>query len=336
MAFCTNCGKELIPGQVCECQKNIMQNMQVEPSPEKVSEGAGEQEKKENGSQNPEQKNAQQSFADAKEQSVVFATNIFKLLLDILKNPVSAGRKVVEAGNAAVGIVFIVLQGIFTGLFGMVMVNKINGIIDNVGYKVSGVKDALENILSDDYKDATKAVELLKLSPSKGFIISIVGSIALSFIIALIAMLLIMAFRGKANYTSMLIVAGMRCVGMMPVTLLAVIVSFFSVWWSIVIYLISGIMGIIFLGKTITGGTDLNENRLPYVMFILVVIILIIQGFMVSKIGPLYLPDMIRGGFAPAIVELKEQLGGKSFNEIFEDILEELVRSLKRTLYDIG
>ena len=139
MAFCTNCGKELIPGQVCECQKNIMQNMQVEPSPEKVSEGEEKQEQSENGSQNPEQKNAQQSFADAKEQSAAFATNIFKLLLDILKNPVSAGRKAVEEGNATVGIAFIVLQGIFTGLFGIMIANKVNGAINNVTYKLTFV-----------------------------------------------------------------------------------------------------------------------------------------------------------------------------------------------------
>lgn len=330
MAFCTNCGKELIPGQVCECQKNIMQNMQVEPSPEKVSEGEEKQEQSENGSQNPEQKNAQQSFADAKEQSAAFATNIFKLLLDILKNPVSAGRKAVEEGNATVGIAFIVLQGIFTGLFGIMIANKVNGAINNVTYKLGEKAGNLDMLFSDKYESIEKGIGLFKLSYAKCFFISAIGSIALSFVIALIVMLLIMAFRGKTNYNSMLIASGIRCVGMLPVTLLAILVSFVSAW-SILIFMLSGIMGIVFLSRTVTAGAELNEDRLPYIMFIVTVVILVIQVLVAVKIDH-YLPDIIRGVWATVTATVKDGFdgifGSMNIDDILEETIEDLIRSM--------
>lgn len=314
MAFCTKCGRELIQGQVCVCQRNYSENSRIGQT-----ENAAEAEQRSTAriiSQNTRtikqsinsvtQENVHSSVG-VKEQSAALISNVFEVLLAILKAPVTAGRKIVKEGKIAIGISLIILQAVFTGLFAVIIISKINELV--AGAAGSRSKSLLEYA----------SVSVVKLSYLRGFLVSIFGSAALSFIVALIAMLLLMLFRGKTTYTSMLIATGVRCAGMMPVTILAIVVSLLNVSWGIVIFMVSTVMGYIFMGRVLTAGSVFLENRVPYVVFFLVILTVVVQCFMIAKIWPLYLPDVLRASYYDFLRQMKSG-SSDGFTDLLEDI----------------
>lgn len=304
MGFCTNCGKELVEGEICECQVNFAENLQAENV--NVSE-SGEQQ-----AENAVHRE-QQSFAATREPSAVFAHNIFKLLLNILKAPVSAGRRAVEEGNVVVGISYIVLQGIITGLFGMAMVSKLNELIEQVG---RSIVDAY----GYDYTLIINYISMGKFPLGKGFMISLFGSIMLSLIIAVLVMLLLTVFGGRPQFSNAIVAAGVRCVGTMPLSVLALLVSFIDLKWSIIVFLVSGIMGILFMAKTVTAGSGLREDRTPYLMLSLVLLILIVQVIMATNMETWYLSDLAHEAYDEFIINYE--------NMEFSDIVKRLIRKI--------
>ena len=343
MAFCTKCGRELTPGQVCVCQRNYAENGRTGQSvgtqsamgnagrqntDNMIQQGVGratsqsaenmaQQNMRRAVSQDAEnitQQNVKrtisqnagavqpgvQSAVNIKEQSASLVSNVIEVFLAVLKAPVSAGRKVVIEGRVAIGVSLIILQAFFTGLFGVIMISKINELIAGAAGSAS---DSLLEYAS---------VSLVKLSYVRGFLISVLGSAALSFLVALIAMLLMMLFRGKTTYTSMLLATGIRCVGMIPVTVLAILVSILHVGWGIVIFMVSAIIGYIFMGRVLTAGSVFVENKVPYVLFLLVILTVVVQYFMISKIWPLYMPDVLRASYYDFLREMKGESRGLS------------------------
>lgn len=347
MAFCTKCGRELTPGQVCICQRNYSVNSGTGQGTEnieerKIPQNTGAQSsmrniERQNGAnmiqqgmvrtvsknmgntvnqdigrtlqQNAEtsQQNIQGS-SSVKEQSVSLINNVIEVFLAVLKAPISFGRKVVIEGRIAIGVSLIILQAVFTGLFSVIMISKINELI--AGAAGSESSSLLEYA----------SVSLVKLSYLRGFLISVLGSAALSFLIALIAMLLLMLFQGKTTYTSMLLATGIRCIGMMPVTMLAILISILNVGWGIVVFILSAMIGYIFMGRVMTAGSTFVENKVPYVIFLLVILTTVVQYFMIIKIWPLYLPDVLRASYYEFLREMKGGSNGLSgmFKNIFD------------------
>lgn len=232
--------------------------------------------------------------ANKKERSVFFDRNVIDVFFKVLKAPFSTGRKVVTEGGTAIGVSLIILQAFFTGLFGVIMISKIN---ERMG----------------DFDD-------LKLSYIRGFFVSVFGSAALSFLIALIAMLLLMLFRVKTTYTRMLLVTGIRCVGIIPVIVLAILVSFLHVGWGIAVFMVSAMTGYIFMGRVLTAGSVFWENKAPYVFFLLVIVTVAIQCFMIAKIWPFYLPDMLRADYYEFLKKMKE--GSDGFWDMIKNMFD--------------
>ncbi len=336
MAFCTKCGRELTPGQVCVCQRNYTGNGRTgqsvgtqptvrrteRPNAENITQQGVSRGTLQNANnvarqnmgrpvshgiensvrQNTEKTTSQntgavqpnvQSASNIKEQSTFLISNVIEAFFAILKAPVSVGRKVVIEGKIAIGVSLIILQAIFTGLFGVIMISKINELI--AGAAGSGSSSLLEYA----------SVSLVKLSYLRGFLISVLASAAFSFLVALIAMLLLMLFRGKTTYTNMLLASGIRCAGMIPVTVLAILVSILHVGWGIAIFMVSAVIGYIFMGRVLTAGSSFVENKVPYVLFLLVILTIVVQYFMISKIWPLYLPDVLRASYYDFLREMK-------------------------------
>ncbi len=255
------------------------------------------------------------SAANKKEQSVFLGRNVIEVFLKVLKTPVSVGRKVVTEGRTAIGVSLIILQAFFTGLFGVIMIRKINELFELIAAASSKTRSSLGTLpyyLSEfgDAPNYSEARELFyKLSYIRGFLVSVFGSVALSFLVALIAMLLLMLFRVKTTFSSMLLATGIRCVGMIPVTVLAILVSFLHVGWGIVIFMVSAMIGYIFMGRVLAAGSAFAEDKVPYVLFFLVTVTIVIHCFMIVKIWPFYLPDEARADYYAFLREMKG-LGG--------------------------
>ena len=78
------------------------------------------------------------------------------------------------------------------------------------------------------------------------------------------------------------------------------------------IFMLSEIIGFIFRGRVLTAGSVFVKNKLPYVFFFLLILTVFVQYFMISKIWPLYMPDVLRASYYDFLREMKGESRGLS------------------------
>lgn len=286
--------KKLEEGQVCVCQKNFAQNLNPQ-------QGAYNQNR-----MNPVQINIDsEKFNNIKNESKKFANNIFGIFLEILKKPVEAGKRFILSENVIASVALIILQGIFSGLIGIICVGKIN----NIMQLLAGISNQA-------------GFELVKFSSLRVFIVTLIGSAIISFVIALIIWGIVLLFKGKATFPNMLCTVGVRCVGMMPITLVVALMLFISVKFAIIIFISGALVGIIFMGCALMSGTLVRTNHMPYILFITIILSIVVHSFAVSKLAPMYFSDTIRTAYKQGVDNIKDSLSDYDFDNIVESIME--------------
>lgn len=294
MAFCTQCGRELEEGQVCVCQRNFAQDLNTQ-------QGDYNQNR-----MSPVQINIDsEKFNNIKNESKKFANNIFGIFLGILKKPVEAGKSFILSGNVIASVALIILQGIFSGLIGIICIGKIN----NIMQLLAGISNQA-------------GFELVKFSLLRVFIVTLIGSVIISLALALITWGIVLLFKVKAAFPNILCAVGVRCIGMIPVTLAAVLMLFISVKLAIIIFISGALVGIIFMGCALMPGTLAGTNRMPYILFITIILSIVVHLFAVSKLAPMYFSDTVRIAYKKGIAHIKESLSDYDFDDIIESIME--------------
>lgn len=286
MAFCTQCGKELEDGQVCGCQKNFADNVQLNIDNEKAQK--------------------------LKENSKNFANNILQVFLQILKKPARAGKEFIQSGNVMFSMAFIILQGIISGIIVMVYAGKVNSLLD---MSLSIFSKNLK------IKEATNILSQIKFQTSKVFMLALTASIIISIVITLIIWLMAALFKGSTSFSHMLCVSGIKSAGTIPFMLLALLLSFISVKWGIIFYITSAVAGYIFIGCVLASGAVSDDNRMPYILFVTVIVSFLAYFITVTKMGPVYFSDTVRVAYNSMANELKSNMSKYSYDEIVSEAL---------------
>lgn len=286
MAFCTQCGKELEDGQVCGCQKNFADNVQLNIDNEKAQK--------------------------LKENSKNFANNILQVFLQILKKPARAGKEFIQSGNVMFSMAFIILQGIISGIIVMVYAGKVNSLLD---MSLSIFSKNLK------IKEATNILSQIKFQTSKVFMLALTASIIISIVITLIIWLMAALFKGSTSFSHMLCVSGIKSAGTIPFMLLALLLSFISVKWGIIFYITSAVAGYIFIGCVLASGAVSDANRMPYILFVTVIVSFLAYFITVTKMGPVYFSDTVRVAYNSMANELKSNMSKYSYDEIVSEAL---------------
>lgn len=284
MAFCTNCGRELIPGQICECQQG------------KIEENVTEQ------------------YVAAQQMYNVNVNGYFKIFSEVLFKPKSFGEKFVKEANVIKAFVFIFLQAILSGIFVAMKFGKINSIMESV---VLNLKD------SDDLIK----LEMYKFPIFRDLIITIIASVALSCIIALVLWAMISIFRGRTTFANVINASAVSCIGKIPIILLAIIVSFLSVPISIDIYIMSAIIGICYYCMVITAGTGVNEDKNAIIAFIIALVSIICIYIYIRYFGEYYFASATHIAYSQIINDLKYYIKKNDGNY---EIIYNMFQALKK------
>lgn len=256
MAYCIYCGKKLEDGEVCNC-RNIQNNQ---------------------GSYNQtfqaDTQQYQNNFNQAKEVSGIYLQQLFGAFMGIFKKPVTQGKIFVSSGNVQLGVGFLAIQAILSSLFALAVCNKINSLGKMA---VSLLNGSNGNIISYP----------------KSFLLTIAGSLAMSFALAGLLYIGITLFKGKTAFGQVICAVAVRSVGVSIFIVLSIIVVFLNIGVGFAIFILSWIVGLVFMIPVIQAGAEFNSNGVPY-MTTIVASLSIVVFFVWSRISlPMYASELV-------------------------------------------
>ena len=255
--FCTKCGKPLVDGEPCSCGLSN-QNEQAAAL--------------ENQSQ-AEQIYVNQSSGQANRQSSSdYFKKLFQLFKNIFRYPATEGAKFVisEDRNSSFGLIG--GQAVFSALFDIVMISKINSIF------------SVFNILGDGFK----------LSYVKVFLVTLIISFALSCGLAGILYGISYLFKNKISYYASLCVVSARSVIIILVTIISIILSYINLSFGLSLFCLGNLAGIGYMAVLFPVTSQENKNKAALIVLISMVIFIYIGSFITVKCAPLYFPESIK------------------------------------------
>ena len=263
-------------------QQNPQQDMQSQPMYQQSFQQQGYQ-------QNPQmqqgyQQNSQQ-FNEMKEKSSMYLKELLNSWICILKQPVSLGRQFVTNGSHGIAIGLIVIQAILTAIFGCILAGKFNGAIK------SAVASTVGSYVSELGSYASELNKYLCSLPTV-FIISIVVSLISSFALAGLLLAGMKICKGQnTNYRNMLCAVGVRAVGISILQVVTLLMCLFSIVWAIIFFVVADVVGLLFLVPVVSAGSGMDENKLGYMIFVVLIAFSLVTGILAKVAGPMYIPS---------------------------------------------
>lgn len=244
MAFCRFCGRELADGEECPCQTQSSSSIPTTPS-------------------------------SIQPQQIISLT--WSDFLQLLKHPSSSGRAYIYSGNIISPVIFLLLQGICSGIFSILCIGKINGLVALGG----------------------SFTENLKFSAPGAFFLTLFYSLLLSAVLLGLFLGLSKLFRFQLTVPQALCIISMRSVILIPITLFNCLVFLLNIPAGIVcFYFIGALSGVDFLYAGAETALDSNPNRKVYLMLVVTVLFTLIFLIFGSWALPSYVPSSIRDLFS--------------------------------------
>ena len=278
--FCTRCGRPLEEGEVCNCgqeaapQQQQAQQQQVAqeaaPQQQQAQQQVAPQFQQQQSGQQFQQQAQQQGYAQNSQQFqqtqqavTGFLGKMFASFLNIIKHPVTGGRDVILAGGVAVGIALMVLQGILTAIFAAIGANKAFG--DMVG--------VVSYFSSDD----------VKIPYVKIIFLTLILSVILSFVLALLLFLGNLIMKNTVSFTQMIGAASLRSSVVIITNILAIIVCLINPVGGMLVFAIGNIWGFFVILQAMPIATEAMRNKLPLVMILVYFVFMLANYFCVKQ-----------------------------------------------------
>lgn len=302
--FCKFCGKELEEGAVCSCAA-AQPAPQAEPSP--AADAA------------PQNATAQQAKG--------MVSNFWSLFTSFVKAPVTVGKAFVSACNSKYAFIIMGIQAILLGLLFTSFAGKYNSLIKSTMYAAGGFVDSFSATASAAMQAQTQGLMFPLVTV---FFVTAIVSFALACALAAILMLFIKIFKGNTTYQYMACASAVNSLTLIPFTLVALLLSLIvsgtGLIYVAVIASIGSTLGYFITLNVLSAGSDITENKAPYVLFLSIILLSVVTYFVVKFAFPMCLPQTVK----TALEQLKYQAaaygnGGLSGMEMFGELIEELM-----------
>lgn len=228
-----------------------------------------------NPNMNGQYQNQQMAQQMAAIQNV--ASNIFVEFIDILTKPISKGYKFAEKGNVLFSVIFFVLQGLLSGLFGAECLGKCSTYISSLFS------------LSSFFGGSSEKIDL---PYAKAFIITVIISVAFSFLLSACVFAVNSILKIKVSFTQSMALVAVRSVFVAPAIVVAAILFQLNVGFGIIVFMLTAVVGLVMV-------TVLEAELVPkdkkdmysIVMSLALVIFIAVTLFVMSKSAVVYVPD---------------------------------------------
>lgn len=291
MAFCTQCGRELKEGEICECQKmratnvaaaNAVAANAAAANAAGTADSGTDQAKTTDFSKTASQVLNSEYANKVKSEAKGAGAN----LLGILKAPVTNGIAFVKETDFKQAIYFIVCQAVLSCVFALELIGKINKLIG----------------IGGSYLDS------YKFSYIVGFFLTLLFSLIFSALYAALLLAGAKIVKCELNWMEALKIAGIRSVITSAMIILAIIFSLINVGFGIAIYYLAILPAVCFTVPVLLGCAEEKRDRMVYISLIVFLIFIAITVFIMSKAAVLYLPSSIRNGIDSGLEGLMDMM----------------------------
>ncbi len=313
--FCTKCGRMLADGEVCNCGQTSGQNQyqngyqgqmggQYQNQNGYQSQMGGQyqnqsgyqgqmggQYQNQNGyqgqmggqyqNQNGYQGQYSQMAGQYAGQAAAMAKGVWANIVDIIKKPVTTGKRLVQEANIKTALILIFVHAIMNAVFIKLVQNKI-------------VEEAYNEAKANSflYEDTSVKITMPYL---RAFIVTILLTLCVSCALAGLMLACYRVAGVVVSYTQMLALVSVRSAMLIPAVFVSGIIFIISWGYGIDAFIIVSIIGLI--GMVCTATTivlDDKKDRLVLLMSIMVIAFLIVKLFIIYKMCPLYLPEQMQ------------------------------------------
>lgn len=298
MKYCSKCGRQLMDGEICNCDQQA--GMQYGADYSAYNQYPYEQQGRVQG---------QVQMQDMVKQN---AKGFFNKILELLKSPVEQGKNFVFSGDIVTAVIMIVIQGIASGLFAIVMCTKAQGIFDKITGMMYGSSSAA---------DIMQMKAMLKMPVFKAFLITLIISVILTFILAGIIMIFNNISHSQLIFKNVISLVSLRSIVASIIVLVGCIAAFINIYAGIAVFTVGNIAGFMLIAVVWSHICQNTTDKQIYMMIITYIIFMIIYMLAVRLCWKMYLPDVLK------IALDKMQSGLKSLGNPSKAI-EEIIDSL--------
>lgn len=298
MKYCSKCGRQLMDGEICNCDQQA--GMQYGADYSVYNQYPYEQQGQVQG---------QVQMQDVVKQN---AKGFFNKILELLKSPVEQGKNFVFSGDIVTAVIMIVIQGIASGLFAIVMCTKAQGIFDKITGMMYGSSSAA---------DIMQMKAMLKMPVFKAFLITLIISVILTFILAGIIMIFNNISHSQLIFKNVISLVSLRSIVASIIVLVGCIAAFINIYAGIAVFTVGNIAGFMLIAVVWSHICQNTADKQIYMMIITYIIFMIIYMLAVRLCWKMYLPDVLK------IALDKMQSGLKSLGNPSKAI-EEIIDSL--------
>ena len=298
MKYCSKCGRQLMDGEICNCDQQA--DMQYGADYSNYNQYPYEQ-------QEPVQ--GQVQMQDVVKQN---AKGFFNKILELIKSPVEQGKNFVFSDDIVTAVIMIVIQGIASGLFAIVMCTKAQGIFDKITGMMYGSSSAA---------DIMQMKAMLKMPVFKAFLITLIISVILTFILVGIIMIFNNISHSQLIFKNVISLVSLRSIVASIIVLVGCIVAFINIYAGIAVFTVGNIAGFMLIAVVWSHICQNTTDKQIYMMIITYIIFMIIYMLAVRLCWKMYLPDVLK------IALDKMQSGLKSLGNPSK-IIEEIIDSL--------
>ncbi len=194
------------------------------------------------------------------------ASRTIGMLLHMVKSPVRTGRQLMACADLSVILILLLLQAVASGLFDVAVMAKISGLA--MGY--------------------------LKMPVLRSFLVTALGSLALSFLLAALLFGGGRILKIAVTYRQMLACVAVRSVLLVMTTLIAIAVFFLYPAGGFFFYLAGSLWGLSAIATLLSGNVAAGrEDQLALMQFVVSVLFLLFFIVMAKLCQKAYVPDAI-------------------------------------------
>ncbi len=298
MKYCSKCGRQLMDGEICNCDQQA--DMQYGSDYSNYNQYPYEQQGQVQG---------QVQMQDVVKQN---AKGFFNKILELIKSPVEQGKNFVFSDDIVTAVIMIVIQGIASGLFAIVMCTKAQGIFDKITGMMYGSSSAA---------DIMQMKAMLKMPVFKAFLITLIISVILTFILVGIIMIFNNISHSQLIFKNVISLVSLRSIVASIIVLVGCIAAFINIYAGIAVFTVGNIAGFMLIAVVWSHICQNTTDKQIYMMIITYIIFMIIYMLAVRLCWKMYLPDVLK------IALDKMQSGLKSLGNPSK-IIEEIIDSL--------
>lgn len=273
--FCVKCGKPLQEGEICSCEV-VNQNPQQVPQyqyqagPANVNQTVPQYQP-----QGQPVYNGQPASQMNGQAASAFVKKLFEKFKSIFLKPATEGASFVVSEDRNSALSLIGVQAIFTTIFALILAAKANPIFE----------------LVNEYMDDEVKIPYVSI-----FFITLIASFALSIALAGIVLGISTLFKNKISFNTALGIAAVRSVVLVPITILAIVLSFLNVGYSVELFYAGNLAGICYMVSAFPVTTQENKNKVALIVFISIVAFAIVSLFIMKNCAQYYVPESMKDG----------------------------------------